>query len=114
MNGEVASDEPGRARAGALALGRGHRRRDEARVGREPEVVVRAEVHELAAAELDDGALRAAERLERAPEPLRLEGRELAVDPGERGRHQRTTGRRCRSASAARRFQPASPSGAWP
>ncbi len=84
VDGEVTRDEPRRPRPRPLALGRLRRRAPEPRVRREGEVVVRAQVHHRAAVDRDDRALRRGERLERAPQPLRRERVELAVDPVER------------------------------
>ena len=118
MDGQVARDEPRRARPRPLALRRARRRGAQPGVAGEAEVVVRAEVHERAAAHRDDRPLRRGERLEGAPQPLRRE-RARARRRSSRGRPspwppQRTTrSARRRPGSVARQFQSAS-CGAWP
>ena len=94
MRLELAADEADRGRPGAVASEAVGGSRDDDRVGRQPQVVVRAEADHLAPAlDLDHRALRRAQHGDRLARPRlvhRVElGRELGVEASSAGRGKR-------------------------
>ncbi len=109
VQGEVPDDEPRRPRPRPEAPHGVDGRLLQAGIGGEPEVVVGAEVDELAAADGHDGPLRPDHGLEAAAQPLLLQGAELPGDPvqclARHAGYPRTTRSERRPGSVTLRFQ---------